>query len=464
MSQDSSATLYGNDMAGSSSSDDEHRDGGRGAGVLVWVLVILLAVGATVVLVISADARLLRLAVVAALWAALIGAFVAARYRRAVSQRDESAQELRTVYELELEREVAARREYELEVENQTRQRLAEEARADVRDDLAALRSEIASLKQNLETLFGGELLVERVALRAESTRMRSIGEQPHRMLAAREGRQRGIVAGSIGKSLNGNSVNGDSVNGRSGANGTPAVVAGAGADPQTELIRAVAAKDWPERQTPQRPATRNEPARPERNRREPADQRPHGPTANGDRQPLGARRDAASRRDLPVPPATHPEDAAPTTYTRWEDSAPQPAVRADQPLLPPEPPAEPVYAAYQADPSARRMRPVEQSAPNGGPVAEHASRRGMPTVDPAYGAQTHGNHQYAEHPHAELQYAEPEPELTFDHASRRNLRPVEVQEPDDAGAHASGRSVSDLLAAHGNQDTPRRRRRRAED
>lgn len=444
MSRNSSATLYGNAMAGSSSSDDEHRDGGRGAGVLVWVLVILLALGATAVLVLSADARLLRLAVVAALWAALIGAFVAARYRRTVAQRDESAQELRTVYELELEREVQARREYELEVENQTRQRLAEESQADVRDDLAALRAEISSLKQNLETLFGGELLVERVALRAESTRMRSLGEQPHRMLAAaREGRQRGIVAGSIGNALNARSA---------AANGTAAVVAGvAGDDPQTELMRAVAAKDWPE--TPRRdtPRTngRNEPVRPERNRREPGDQRPAGPAGNGDRQPLGARRDAAaSRRDLPRVAATPavPDDAPPTTYTRWEHSGPQPAIHPDHPVDQPAPPAEPSYGAPQADPSSyRNMYPVDQPSQHGIPLADHGSQRGFAAVPQGYPD-------------------EPEPELTFDHASRRNLRPVQMPEPEDAGAHASGRSVSDLLAAHGNGDTPRRRRRRAED
>ncbi|HEU5110127.1 MAG TPA: DUF6779 domain-containing protein, partial [Micromonosporaceae bacterium] len=42
---------------------------------------LVLAVGAAIVLVLSDDQRILRLGVLAALWAALVGAFVAAKYR-----------------------------------------------------------------------------------------------------------------------------------------------------------------------------------------------------------------------------------------------------------------------------------------------------------------------------------------------------------------------------------------------
>src|SRR5690349_4497854 len=78
---------------------------------------LVLGLGATLVLVFSDDARFLKLGIVAALWAALVGAFLAARFRRQVTDKTDNSAELRAIYELELEREIAARREYELELE-----------------------------------------------------------------------------------------------------------------------------------------------------------------------------------------------------------------------------------------------------------------------------------------------------------------------------------------------------------
>ncbi|MFD1151119.1 DUF6779 domain-containing protein, partial [Saccharothrix hoggarensis] len=172
------------------SEDDEQQDRGRGFARLLLVAALALALGAAAVLVLSDNARWLRLAVVAALWAALVGAFLAARYRKQVVERADEVADLQSVYELELEREVAARREYELELEAETRKRVQEEAR----DDLEALRGELRALRENLEALLGGEVLVERVALRAESTRMRHLSDQS-RLMAV--GDKRIITAGS---------------------------------------------------------------------------------------------------------------------------------------------------------------------------------------------------------------------------------------------------------------------------
>ena len=115
----------------------------------------------------------MRLGIVAGLWAALVGPSSRARYRRQVAEREDEAADRQERYEFELEREVAARREHELEVEADAR-RLAEE---ESREDILALRAELQGLRQTLQTLLGGEFLVERYALRAESTRMRSLPE-----------------------------------------------------------------------------------------------------------------------------------------------------------------------------------------------------------------------------------------------------------------------------------------------
>src|SRR3954468_7165211 len=160
------------------SPSDEQQDRGRGTGRLLLVAAMALALVAPALLVLSDNARWLRLAVVSALWAALVGAFLAARYRRQVADREDEVADLQSVYELELEREVAARREYELEIEAESRKRIQEESR----DDLDALRDELRALRENLQALLGGEVLVERVALRAESTRMRSLSDQSRLM------------------------------------------------------------------------------------------------------------------------------------------------------------------------------------------------------------------------------------------------------------------------------------------
>ncbi|MGI5994038.1 MAG: DUF6779 domain-containing protein, partial [Saccharomonospora viridis] len=89
-----------------------------------WLAVgFLLAIGATLALVLTDDLRWIRLAVVAALWAALIGALMAAKYRKQAALSEKSAVKAQRIYELELQKEIAARREHELEVEAETRQR-----------------------------------------------------------------------------------------------------------------------------------------------------------------------------------------------------------------------------------------------------------------------------------------------------------------------------------------------------
>ncbi|HEX9334279.1 MAG TPA: DUF6779 domain-containing protein, partial [Pseudonocardiaceae bacterium] len=155
------------------------------------VIVLVLAVAATTVLVLADNTRWLRLGVLAALWAALLGVLLAVKFRKLVGDRENEVSDLQSVYELELEREVAARREYELEVEAEARKRVDESGRA----DLAELRSELHALRESLERLTGGEVLVERFALQARSTRMRALAENQPKVVPA-DPAKRGITAG----------------------------------------------------------------------------------------------------------------------------------------------------------------------------------------------------------------------------------------------------------------------------
>jgi hypothetical protein len=65
---------------------------------------------------------------------------------------------MRFVYDLQLDREISARREYELAVETKLRRQLSGEVRAQAADEMAALRAELASLRTQLEVMLGTDL------------------------------------------------------------------------------------------------------------------------------------------------------------------------------------------------------------------------------------------------------------------------------------------------------------------
>jgi hypothetical protein len=169
---------------------------------------LVLAVAATAGAFLTDDARYLRLAVLAAAWAFVAAALVAGRLGSEQHAAAGRELELRRAYEHELDLEAAARREFELELGNDLRREaeeamrgevaalrrdLAELARvreelartadlraglaslADVRADLAgvsALRADLGRLRSELAELLGGELLVERIVMRAQAGRL----------------------------------------------------------------------------------------------------------------------------------------------------------------------------------------------------------------------------------------------------------------------------------------------------
>lgn len=135
---------------------------------LIFGSVVLAVLAAAALALGSDDSRLLRLGIVAALWATLFGTFAAVRLRREVGSGAERVDELRAVYQLELDREIAARREHELKVERELREQVERRER----QEIVALRGELAALRDTLRNLLGGDVMVERVALRAESTRL----------------------------------------------------------------------------------------------------------------------------------------------------------------------------------------------------------------------------------------------------------------------------------------------------
>jgi hypothetical protein len=119
---------------------------------------LVLAIVASSALVFTSRVELLKLAVIVALWAAFVAAFASVIYRRQSDVDQARARDLKMVYDLQLDREISARREYELTVESQLRRELASELRALGADEVAALREELAALRTNLEILFDADL------------------------------------------------------------------------------------------------------------------------------------------------------------------------------------------------------------------------------------------------------------------------------------------------------------------
>ncbi len=151
---------------------------------------LVLAILASSTLVFTNRVELLRLAVVLSLWAAVMAAFVTVIYRRQTDVAQARARDMKFVYDLQLDREISARREYELSVEAHLRRQLSREARAQAADEVAALRAELSSLRSQLEVMLGADLATrpalesDRIAVampaapdRVESSRVTVVAE-----------------------------------------------------------------------------------------------------------------------------------------------------------------------------------------------------------------------------------------------------------------------------------------------
>ena len=137
---------------------DRVRRSGRRPGWLLLTVLLVLAIAASSALVFTNRVELLKLAVILSLWAAVVGAFVSAIYRRQSDVDQAKVRDLKMVYDLQLDREISARREYELNVETHLRRELSSEMRARSSDEVAALRAELAALRTSLEILFDTDL------------------------------------------------------------------------------------------------------------------------------------------------------------------------------------------------------------------------------------------------------------------------------------------------------------------
>ncbi|ERS62013.1 MULTISPECIES: DUF6779 domain-containing protein [Corynebacterium] len=125
------------------------------------IALVILAVIASIVMLISGSAAALKIALIAALWAAVVGFFLVMRYRR---QAEES------VTKLELQ-ERAHRAELK-------QARAAEGKELPDQQILDEIRAELASIRKQIEDLSGHEFTYEPAALHAEARRIMELEAQ----------------------------------------------------------------------------------------------------------------------------------------------------------------------------------------------------------------------------------------------------------------------------------------------
>ena len=205
-------------MAGSArpTASSAGRPAARARGVAVAPAVAaVLALVITLVVVATDNPVRLRVALLAVCWAAVVGVFLfgSRRADRLAAERREMA--LRHEHELELQRHAAARRAQDLAVENELRRESEEGMRTELtrlREDLAVLagaagdpegvltaltqlrtelaglgdlRNDLGRIRAELTDRRPGELMVERMVMRAQSVRLPADREDGTRVLAA---------------------------------------------------------------------------------------------------------------------------------------------------------------------------------------------------------------------------------------------------------------------------------------
>ena len=378
------------------------RRSSRRPGWLLLTVLLVLAIAASSALVFTNRVELLKLALILALWAAVVAAFVSVIYRRQSDMDQAKVRDLKLVYDLQLDREISARREYELTVESHLRRELASELRAQAADEVAALRAELTALRANLEILFDTDL-GHRPAIETERTTVRAYSDW------ARDSETTGRVSSSRIDTEDHEDL-----------------------DARTEESPIIDVPAEPHPPEPELAQVGYGGSHRRPSETEPHDQRP---IADG---PLDRRHIA----DEPQPPEPPPPPAQPSS---WPEPEWQPA------------PAEGQWIPA-GTPGSNWVSPAEETAEENGSAEDTGGRRDAP--EPAMSVPSPepppGRHSAPPHamdpgrpaptpPTLATPPAQPPPPPSSEPVAARHRGPGEPQ--DANGQHAGGQSVAELLA-----------------
>lgn len=146
-------------------------EGAERVGLLLMAALVVLAVAASIIMLFATSTGWMKIAVLAGLWAAVVGAVLTTRYRRQLAGERRRRDELERRHRAELDKELATHREQELILE----QNYLDSLDAGRDETLAQLRAEIAALREHLAELLGENIEDERIALRARAERLREL-------------------------------------------------------------------------------------------------------------------------------------------------------------------------------------------------------------------------------------------------------------------------------------------------
>ncbi|WP_296106486.1 DUF6779 domain-containing protein [uncultured Corynebacterium sp.] len=132
------------------------------------VVMLVFAVVATILMLFTDSETWTKIAVLCALWAAIVGCIAVARLRKQVDNQQWDTDNLERLHQAELERELATHREQELILEQNYYDSLQEQEQ----NTLADIRAELTVLRENLSAMMGTDLDTERTALKAEAQRI----------------------------------------------------------------------------------------------------------------------------------------------------------------------------------------------------------------------------------------------------------------------------------------------------
>lgn len=409
----------------------------RSASQLFIAALVVFGIAASMLLLFSENVQWLRVGLVSALWAAIVGAFAMTKYRRDAAADQTKAKDLQTVYELQLAREISARREYELGVEARVRSEVQIET-----SEVAALRAELAHLRENLQVLFDGNLPTERVALRAEATRMAELGGR--RTYDSYQPAPSGLYV--PGRSPQPGAGNGRSADESQVPSSADSSVAGI-ATPYDEPVTAETSVLFPDAPIGDDPQA-GSPRVYESRRGEP-------------RAPGGGRRTPTPPRAPAEPDRPPREDwfgeSAAETYSFGQSS--EYAGSAPTPQASPDPESS-FETPVATEPAPQASRP-ETRADNREDV-DIPPTPGSATQAPASEPPT----PEAQQPQADEPAADESPAWDLPESRPRRRRRAEQEDDPSSGAHSNGRSVAEILAGMqtGDSGTSERRHRRRAD
>lgn len=149
----------------------ENSPGGVDRGQVLLIALVVLALIASLIMLFTDSAGALKLALLASLWAAIIGFFLVTQYRRRAERSQEELEHREELHRTELEKLAAERRSEKAGKEIELRDKqLARDTEV-----LEDIKRELAALRAQLEELNGREFGYEPAALRAEARRIQEL-------------------------------------------------------------------------------------------------------------------------------------------------------------------------------------------------------------------------------------------------------------------------------------------------